>query len=83
MHRVALLGKPSQFQILMKCMACILDFVSLYIVLQIMKIIATAFMLILLALLGVYLKISAIYFSATLAAIGFATSVLLFILFVN
>ena len=70
----------------MKCMACILDFVSLYIVLQIMKIIATAFMLILLALLallGFYLKISAIYFSATLAAIGFATSVLVFILFVN
>jgi hypothetical protein len=67
----------------MKCIACILDFVSLYIVLQIMKIIVTAFMLILLALLGFYLKISAIYFSATLAAIGFATSVLLFILFVN
>lgn len=89
MHRVALLGKPSQFKILMKCMACILDFVSLYIVSQIMKFntrIVTAtvlVLLVLLALMGFYLKISAIYFPATLAAIGFAACVLVLNLFVN
>ena len=88
MHRVVVLGKPSQFIILIKCMDDILDFVSLYIVSQIMKFNTrmAAFvqvLLVLMALLGFYLKISAVYFPATLAAIGYAACVLVFILFVN